>query len=317
MKTPQVPLNEPERLRTLHSLNILDTESEERFDRITRIAKRMFNVPIELISLVDENRQWFKSCLGLAVGETSRDISFCGHAILENNCFIIEDASKDERFHDNPLVVGEPYIKFYAGCPIQYSDDSNLGTLCIIDSKPRHFTKEDHDALIDLAKTVENEIVSFDLATIDSLTKLNNRRGFEFIASKELDICSRYFISASLVYIDLNGFKPINDTYGHAEGDKALSIFGKQVANISRKSDIPARLGGDEFVILFVNTNKEAARKAMQRLRNSLDEILKNEEKPYSLNYSYGIVEYHTKKHDSIDALLSAADSEMYKHKHN
>ena len=115
MKAPETPADEAKRLATLRALGVLDTAAEERFDRLTRMAKRLFRVPIALVSLVDENRQWFKSCMGLATNETSRDISFCGHAILGDDIFIIPDTLADARFADNPLVVGEPYIRFYAG----------------------------------------------------------------------------------------------------------------------------------------------------------------------------------------------------------
>ena len=118
-------------------MNVLDTSPEERFDRLTRVAKRMFDVPIALVSLVDADRQWFKSCVGLSAAETSRDISFCGHAILGEDTFVISDARADERFADNPLVVGEPKIQFYAGCPLRALDGWKLGTLCIIDRTPR------------------------------------------------------------------------------------------------------------------------------------------------------------------------------------
>ena len=139
MKSPSAPQDEQIRLDTLHSFNILDTEHEERFDRLTRMAKRLFGVPIALVSLVDESRQWFKSCFGLSISETSRDISFCGHTILGNDMFIIPDTSLDERFADNPLVLNEPYIRFYAGYPLIAPNGSKLGTLCIIDTKPRSF----------------------------------------------------------------------------------------------------------------------------------------------------------------------------------
>ena len=118
MQTPVIPKDEEERLRALRLLNILDTSDEERFDRLTRLAKRMFGVPIALVSLVDENRQWFKSCIGLEVRETPRDISFCGHSILGDDIFIVNDASSDVRFSDNPLVTDDPNIRFYAGCPL-------------------------------------------------------------------------------------------------------------------------------------------------------------------------------------------------------
>lgn len=133
MKEPDFPVNEQERLSSLRSLQILDTPSEERFDRVTRMAMRLFGVPIALVSLVDENRQWFKSCFGLDVSETERRISFCGHAILQNDTLVIEDATQDERFHDNPLVTGEAGIRFYAGHPLRNMSGHGLGTLCIID----------------------------------------------------------------------------------------------------------------------------------------------------------------------------------------
>ncbi|NND64743.1 MAG: GAF domain-containing protein, partial [Gammaproteobacteria bacterium] len=128
---PAIPSDEKARIEALHSLNILDTETEERFDRLTRLAKRMFDVDIALVSLVDVNRQWFKSCQGLDASETPRDISFCGHAILGEDAFVIPDAVKDDRFKFNPLVTGEPFIRFYAGIPLRYADGSKLGTVCL------------------------------------------------------------------------------------------------------------------------------------------------------------------------------------------
>ncbi|MFV1921534.1 MAG: GAF domain-containing protein [Methylotenera sp.] len=155
MKKPSIPPDEAARLKTLRYLNILDTPAEERFDRLTRMAKRLFDVSFALVSLVDENRQWFKSCAGLDVSETPRDISFCGHTILGDDIFIIPDATKDERFADNPLVLNEPHIRFYAGCPLKFTNGNRLGTLCIIDQQPRNLTDEDLIVLKDLASMVE------------------------------------------------------------------------------------------------------------------------------------------------------------------
>jgi len=177
LKKPDTPQEEQARLETLRSLGILDTPPEERFDRLTRMAKRLLGVPIALVSLVDENRQWFKSCFGLNVSETSRDISFCGHAILGNDLFIIPDTIMDERFADNPLVLNDPYIRFYAGCPLRAPNGQKLGTLCIIDRQPRNFEKEDLEALKDLASMAERELAAIQLATLDELTNISNRRG--------------------------------------------------------------------------------------------------------------------------------------------
>lgn len=157
---PQAPLpdNEKERLVTLHSLSLLDTPREPAFDRITRIATRTLNVPMALVTLIDENRQWFKSCIGLDGSETPRDVAFCAHAILQDAPTVVSDTTLDERFADNPFVVGEPKVRFYAGIPICSTSGHQLGTFCIVDTKPRTLSQDDINTLIDLADMVTKEI---------------------------------------------------------------------------------------------------------------------------------------------------------------
>ncbi len=157
---PKPAPTEEARLAALHSLSILDTPPEDRFDRLTRLAKRVFDVPVVLISLVDSNRQWFKSNVGLDTQETAREISFCTHAIEGKKILVVPDAAKDKRFADNPLVTAENGIRFYAGCPIKSPSGHALGTLCIIDQKPREMTYEDLDTLRDIASVVEQELGS-------------------------------------------------------------------------------------------------------------------------------------------------------------
>ena len=315
MKTPDIPQEEEARLKTLRSLDILDTPQEERFDRLTRMAKRMFGVPIALVSLVDDNRQWFKSCAGLDASETPRDISFCGHAILGNEVFIIPDATKDERFADNPLVLHEPNIRFYAGCPLRALNGNKLGTLCIIDRKPRSLGEEDIEALQDLAAMVERELAAVQLATLDELTNISNRRGFMMLAQHALNLCARQQIPVSLVFFDLNEFKPINDTFGHAEGDRALIAFAEQMKSIFRGSDLFARLGGDEFVVLLTSTSKELAESIIARSRQSLEKYNQHADRGYDISFSYGIVDFDPDKHPTVEALLIDGDSMMYKRK--
>jgi len=315
MIKPDIPKDEKQRIKTLRSLNILDTSPEERFDRLTRMAKRMFGVPIALVSLVDEKRQWFKSCIGLSVSETSRDISFCGHAILGDEIFIISDTVKDDRFADNPLVLNEPHIRFYAGCPLRYVDGSKLGTLCIIDKKPRNLDAEDMEVLKDLALTTERELAAVQLATQDELTNILNRRGFMMLTKHSINLCVRQNISASLAFLDLNKFKQINDEFGHAEGDKVLIVFSDLVKDVCRESDIFARLGGDEFVILFVDASKRSAEDILIRLRQSLNKYNQKSGHGYDISFSYGIVEFDPAKHMSIEALLDNGDSLMYEWK--
>ena len=159
MQQPSIPQDESARLEKLYSLNVLDTETEERFDRITRIAKACFDVPIVLVSLVDKDRQWFKSTVGLDAKQTDRDSSFCAHAINGPDVFVVHDTAKDKRFADNPLVTGEPHIKFYAGCPLAMDNGSSLGTLCIIDTKPRTFGEHECQLLRDLGALTEIELL--------------------------------------------------------------------------------------------------------------------------------------------------------------
>lgn len=148
-----IPEYDADRVAALRRLLILDTPPEERFDRIVSFAAQEFDVPIVLVSLVDANRQWFKAIVGLDVCETGRDISFCGHAIVSDEVLVVRDASLDPRFADNPLVVGEPYIRFYAGAPLTLPSGERVGTLCLIAKSPRAYDEVDraiHLALRDL-----------------------------------------------------------------------------------------------------------------------------------------------------------------------
>ncbi len=158
MQSPQTPANEIKRQQALCTLEVLDTDDEERFDRITRLAKAHFNVAIALVSLVDSERQWFKSKQGLNACETPRSISFCGHAILSDDILYVPNALDDTRFFDNPLVTGPPDIRFYAGAPLHAPSGERVGTLCIIDTKPRNFKAEELRNLRDLADIVDSEL---------------------------------------------------------------------------------------------------------------------------------------------------------------
>ncbi len=312
MINPEIPLDETQRLATLRSLNILNTESEERFDRLTRMAKRMFNVPIALVSLVDEDHQWFKSCDGLNIIGTPRAISFCGHAILGDDVFLIPDAMEDPRFTNNPLVRGEPGIRFYAGCPLFAPNGQKLGTLCIIDTIPRMLSEEDLVLLRDLAAMVEEELAAVHLATIDELTGIANRRGFMQLGSHSLHLCARENLTATLIYFDLDGFKGINDSFGHAEGDRALQTFADQLRSVFRESDLVARLGGDEFVVLLLRRTADGTDNPIQRLTRALSECHRGNGADYRIRFSHGVVNFDADRHQDIEALLDEGDRLMY-----
>lgn len=157
MKAPPLPEDEEFRLEALRSLKLLDTRPDSDFDAVVVLGKELFQVPICLVSLIDNDRQWFKACIGLRVAETPRAISFCGHAILQPDVFVVLDASKDERFHDNPMVVDEPHIRFYAGAPVRLPSGYAMGTVCIISPEPREsFGPEQRALLARLAEFAVN-----------------------------------------------------------------------------------------------------------------------------------------------------------------
>ncbi|MDN2482687.1 sensor domain-containing diguanylate cyclase [Vibrio astriarenae] len=315
MTPPKMPCNEAERLHALKMLDILDTPYEEAFDRVTRMAKQVFGVRMALVSLIDSDRQWFKSIQGLDATETPREISFCGHAILNDDLFIIPDARQDPRFSDNPLVTGEPNIRFYAGYPLKLRPGINIGTLCLIDSEPKELSKDQRQLLCDLGAMVEHEIHTLQVATIDELTNIANRRGLMSCGEQAIKLCKRSKIDSSVLLFDLNKFKAINDTYGHAEGDFVLQTFAQQLVKTFRESDIVARWGGDEFAVFLTDSNPDIVQFSISRFSDNIAQINQELGKPYTIEYSLGISHF---KHDSAATLeerIEKADCEMYKDK--
>lgn len=314
MQAAPFPPNEKSRITALHLLNILDTQPEERFDRLTRMARRLFNVPIALVTLVDSDRQWFKSSVGLRLPETPRDISFCGHAILADDLMTVPDASKDERFFDNPLVTGDPSIRFYAGCPLKVGEHS-LGTLCVIDDKPREFGDEERQLLQDLAQMAEQELSAVQMATTDHLTGISNRRGFEVLARHVLTVCARMEKPATLLLFDLDKFKQINDRFGHAAGDDALKAFARGLLAVFRESDVMGRLGGDEFAVLMTGSTDATVEAALARLTEWLQEHNAAAATGYEICFSAGKVALNPDSSATVEKLLAQADEAMYAQK--
>lgn len=314
MKIPDIPADEAERLQALQSLHLLDSEREERFDRFTRLARRLFNVPMALVGLIDAEREWLKSAQGMeGITETPRDLSFCGHTILRPETMVVPDALLDERFFDNPIVTGPPHIRFYAGRPLRSPSGHAVGTLCLLDTQPRQLNEEDLALLGDLADMVEHELAILLLATLDELTGLTNRRGFEALARHSLGMCRRMKRPAVLLFFDLDGFKRINDDYGHAEGDKALQTFARLLRSTFRESDVVARLGGDEFAVLLTNATQQDCDRALERLTLALYEH--NAMAAYPLRHSVGRADFDADKHADAAALLAEADRLMYRQK--
>lgn len=386
-----IPKNRTEaaRLKSLHSYEILDTPPEEAFDRITRLASRLIGTPVALVSLVDAERQWFKSRIGLDVEETPRDVAFCDHAIRTPDVMTVEDATQDLRFEKNPLVIGDPQIRAYAGAPLTSPHGDRLGTLCVIDFAARSFSDEDLSLLDDLARMVMDELELRRLATVarsarqhlfdaidalpdafvlydaddrlvicnqryrdvyskttnllvpgtrfedvlrggvargqlpdavgreeewvlermeqhlnppdvpieqrlpdnrwlrieerrtrdgglvgfriditehkrreelleklaatDGLTGLPNRTHFLDRLTLSVANAERTGLLMGLMFLDLDGFKHVNDTLGHGVGDEILQAVAARLRDCCRDTDTVARLGGDEFAIIVAN----------------------------------------------------------------
>lgn len=311
MKPPETPEDEKRRLAKLRSLQLLDTGEDLQLDQLTRITGRIFQAPICVVSLVDEERLVFKSCVGLTVSEMDRSMSFCGHTIVATDVMIVEDTLNDERFFDNPMVVGDPHIRFYAGCPL-IIDQRKIGTLCIADHGPRSLDQSHIDILKDLACLVQQQLAATSLATRDGLTGLENRRGFQALAQQSLQLCTRQGLPVSLLYLDLEHFKAINNLHGHGEGDRVLITFADLIKHVCRDSDVVARLGGDEFVVLLINSTREQSESVIHRIKAALMHENRLSNKTYNIDFCYGITSYQPERHETIAELLADADALMH-----
>jgi diguanylate cyclase (GGDEF)-like protein len=251
------------------------------------------------------------SCAGEPPATVPREHSFCSHAIHSDDILIVPDTHKDGRFADNPFVVGEPHLRFYAGCPLVLNG-CRLGTLCIVDEAPRKMTQEDIILMKDLAATVEHELTAMHMAIVDGLTGLVNRRGFEALAQNGLNVCRRMQRPASLLFFDLNGFKAINDTFGHAEGDLALRNFANELKRAFRSTDIIGRLGGDEFAVLLLDSSPADTRAVIDRLRLMVKSHNERETRGYELCFSVGHVDHDGMEAADVGKMLRDGDSRMY-----
>ncbi len=323
-----LPTDEAARLATLTNLHLLDTPPEARFDRITRFAARLFDAPVSLISLIDADRQWFKSSYGLDISETPRAFSFCAHAILRDEVMVVHDTLLDERFADNPYVAGPPFIRFYAGCPISALNGSRLGALCIVDYRPRQMSDDDLERLRDVALWAQHEIVSGELsralrqahadlqarehqALHDPLTGLPNRALLYNCLQQAVSIGQRENQSFALLLMDLDRFKEVNDTFGHHKGDLLLRQVGLRLRNVLRDSDIPARMGGDEFAVVLPRASADEAALVARKILNAVQESIITEGLSLEVGASIGAALY-PEHGTEADVLMQHADAAMY-----
>ncbi|MEW9856143.1 sensor domain-containing diguanylate cyclase [Novosphingobium sp. M1R2S20] len=262
--------DESARIAALHRLAILDTGPEEPFENIVALVRSVLGVPIAVVSLLDEDRQWFKARSGLDATETARDVSFCTHAIAQREPLVISDATKDARFCNNPLVLGDPGLRAYAGVPLTTSEGYNVGSLCAVDTAVRDFSPADVAMLSKFARVVVDQLELRRVAARDQLTGTLTRRGFIERANQEIERFRRYGRAASLALIDIDHFKAINDTHGHPAGDAVLREVAGLLHTGIRPNDVLGRIGGEEFALLMPETEAEGAVIAVERLREEV-----------------------------------------------
>jgi len=307
--------DEEERLRALHQYDIMDTPPEEAFDRITRIAKSIMQAPIAMVSLVDRDRQWFKSRQGIDTTETPRNISFCAHTIQKDEPFVVPDTLKDPRFCSNPLVTGPAQIRAYVGVPLRSSAGHKIGALCINDVKPRQVTQAQLDSLQDLARLVVDELELRKLAAIDFLTGAAAPRTFLFGGKAEFNRARRHHGELACIAFDLDGFKRINDTYGHAAGDQVLAEVVSHCKATLRSTDVIGRIGGEEFGILLPETSAALAVKIAEEIRERTALlVVRHMGHEIRLTASFGVAAL-TSEDRSFKGILARADKALYEAK--
>ncbi|BDA86761.1 hypothetical protein Sa4125_43030 [Aureimonas sp. SA4125] len=303
---------EQERLCALDRYDVLDTPPEEAFDRITRLVRRVFNVPISAISLIDGHRQWFKSRQGIDVLETDLTQSVCYLAVKQEQPLVVENALVDPRVCDNPSVTGGLRLRFYAGIPLLTPEGHAIGTLCAADTEPRSFSAADLDILSDLATLVMSELELRMLATADALTGAMSRRTFRDEAGRALSLAQRHDHDLSLLMLDLDHFKQVNDAHGHGTGDRLLRETVAVCRAGIRTSDMIGRLGGEEFAILLPHTKPSAALAVAEKLRSSIAGVrLSVGPGSISGTASFGVCGIDRSVHH-IDTLLQRADAALF-----
>lgn len=348
MERPRIPLDEAQRLAALHATRLLGSAPEESFDRVTRTAARLLDVPIALVSLVDRERQWFKSRTGMEACETPRDISFCAHAILADEPMVVPDAARDARFVDNPLVTGSPQLRFYAGVPLYSAERKKIGTLCVMDRRPREIGPADLDALRDLARIVEQLIYSRQLAMAaqslgeqlraerlrqgrdggahasdgasgelewlvahDLLTGLPNRQEMVRAIGASIARCREHGRPALVACLNIDRFKRFNELLGHRVADEILVNIARSVQALLREGDLLARSGSDEFLLLLhARGDHPEPERALERIMAVANRAIPAPGGEIALTFSIGTARM-PKDGDDADALLNNAVTAM------
>ncbi len=305
-----------ERLSALRSYDILDTACEIAYDEIAGLAARLTGSPVALISLIDSDRQWVKARTGIEITEVPREQAFCAHAINGTAPLVVADLSVDPRFADNPFVTGPAHARFYAGVPLVNPDGFALGALCVIGHEPRELPAEQRETLAALARTAMTTLELHramkqvrTLALTDALTGLANRPALIDALDRAIAGHRRHGEAFALIYLDLDGFKAVNDVFGHAAGDRALREAAEAMRAVARRADLVARIGGDEFAILLTPPVGALAANAAHRAREAV--AARMQALGWPVTASVGVVRFGAPPRD-VSCAMAKADQLMY-----
>lgn len=305
-------IREFDRLAALGQLDILDTPRDEGLERVVRLIKQIFAIDIGIVSLVDAHRQWYKACSGLPFDEVPREDTFCRYVIASEEALVVPDATKDPRFSQHPAVTGEEHVRFYAGVPLKTSDGHTVGTVCAIDRAPRLFGSGDLTILTELAGVAMDRIDLLRSAATDGLTGTLTRRAFREEADKLISLAVRHQHDLSCIVFDVDHFKRVNDTHGHAAGDEVLKAVASACQSVLRASDLFGRLGGEEFAIMLPHVDAKGALAAAEKLRAAIAaETIHGDFGQLAVTASFGTSALEVGSRDS-DTMLAQADAAMY-----
>lgn len=321
------------KIASIHSLDLFYTPLEERFERITRIARRALHAPVAAISLLNDDKQWFKSAAGWGISELPRDQAICRLTVEANQIVMIGDTLADPRVAKLPVVMAAPRFRAYAGHPLTDEQGACIGTFCVFDLKPREFAPVDRQTLTDLAALAQRELLSDQLtsahaaltsklgmarreALMDPLTHLWNRRGASVLLKGAFASADQRGMPLALALLDLDNFKRINDTRGHQAGDEVLRRVASRLLTTVRGDDAICRLGGDEFLVLMADTDAAIASRIAERIRHAItDSPIPTRDGTLSVSVSVGCTIRQPRETTAVDALLERADRALMESK--